>query len=144
MNGHDYTANNEHTLFKFVGTKTLFSYWPYIIGIILGIIAIIALIICCSSFIPSPSSGPSPPPAVPIDDDLDVAHRGNKPKDAGNAPALAKRPHTLRDEFGLYRTRGYFPDKQASPAPSGRNTFLPRPSAAPNKSSMLSPKPTFK
>ncbi len=118
INGHDYTDENENTLFTFVGTATLFLYWPYIIGILLGLLALIALIICCSAALNKMA-------------ETEVMERARKPgQESASAGLFGKPPHTLRDEFGFYRTRGYFQGHQQSPAPPGtRSTVYNPPSA---------------
>jgi len=118
MNGHDYTQENAFTLFTFVGSATLLNYWPYIVGIILGILALIALIMCCSAML---SKVPALKPAA----QPEVVERG-----MGRRPAaqVGQRPHTLRDDFGLYRTRGIFNEKNVQRSPrSTLNPHSPRP-----------------
>lgn len=123
MNGQDYTPETEKTLFTFIGSRTVLSYWPYIIGLLLGVLALIALIMCCTAFY-----HPAPVPEEPLSE-----ARGKK-HGQGN---LGAKPHTLRDEFGLYRVRSIFPDK--SPGPGGnRSTLVP---GSNRPSQMVSPQP---
>ncbi len=121
LNGHDFTAENEFTIFTFIGTATVFSYWPYIVGLILGILALIALIMCCSALI---GKGGEEAPPVGISEH----ERHKRPGAPGSAM-----PHIVRDDFGFYRSRGYFADReQPSPSPlatavrtsAARKTFL--------------------
>ena len=108
MNGFDFTKESDLLVFTFVGTGTVFSYWPYIVGVMLGVLALIALIMCCSALyanIPQP----------------EVSEMRKK----GRPSADNKRPHTLRDEYGFYRSRGFFPDKGVSPSPGGKQSIYP-------------------
>lgn len=117
MNGIDYTSENENTGFTFIGTGTYLAYWPYIIAIILGLFALIALIICCTATAQSlaePNEAPN------------QEHHGRRVNDdEGNAGAALKgvhRPHTIRDEYNFIRTRGVFVDHPQSPAPGVRGS----------------------
>jgi hypothetical protein len=113
MNGHDFTPETEETLFTFIGSRTVLSYWPYIIGLLLGVLALIALIMCCTAM------GSK---VIPEESNLEAErHRRGAPGDT-------RKPHTLRDEMGFYRTRGYFPEPspQLDPAGRPRNSLLPR------------------
>ncbi len=142
LNGHDFTAENPYTLFTFVGTATVFTYWPYIVGIILGVLALIALIMCCSAMFdkipkifqpeePAEDRAKRAPPAAAA------------PGGAGSVPGIAQRPHTIRDEFGLFRTRAMYMEKPASPSPSlGRSTLqYPRGTESRRGGQYLSPMP---
>ena len=117
MNGYDYTEENEDTLFTFVGTANVFSYWPYVAGLILGVMALIALIMCCSALLEKM------PKAIGFGEAPQVEMTGRKP---GSVAGPSVQPHTLRDEFGFYRTRGFFADHPSSPSPAarGRSTFM--------------------
>lgn len=124
INGYDYTDPNDNTVFTFLGTASLFIYWPYIIGVILGLLAIIALIICCSAVIEKSTES-----------DIKESRGHKKPSVGG----LGGRPHTLRDEFGFYRTRGFFQEHSQSPAPGARGTSVYNPQSSRMKSVMPSP-----
>ena len=108
INGIDYTSENDNTVFTFFGTATVFVYWPYIIGIILGLLALIALILCCQAVITKYSE--------PAEDE----RAGRRP------PGTVARPHTMRDDYGFYRTRGFFQEHPESPAPRGSSVHGPR------------------
>ena len=60
------------------------------------------------------------------------------PVDEGRAGSagMGGRPHTLRDEYGFYRTRGYFQGYQQSPAPGARGSLY-NPQSARGKSSLM-------
>ena len=142
LNGHDFTEENDFTLFTFVGTATLFSYWPYIIGFLLALLALIALIMFCSAWVEEVRPEPE-------EQEVEKAGRpGEVSEQKKRGPASGLRPHTLRDEFGFYRTRGFFAEKQpgapGSPVVGGS---VYRPSEAPGRGSTLlkgfpSPRPS--
>ncbi len=112
INGIDYTGENDNTVFTFVGTATVFVYWPYIIGIILGLLALIALILCCHAVVTKATEIPEEGP--------------EEERNRRVASGSGGRPHTLRDEFNFCRTRGYFQEHPQSPAPGGRPSANPR------------------
>ena len=49
MNGQDYTEENENTAFTFIGTGSLFIYWPYIIAALLVLLALLFLVLFVSA-----------------------------------------------------------------------------------------------
>lgn len=105
MNGYDYTQESDNLVFTFVGTGTVFSYWPYIVGVMLGVLALIALIMFCSALYAN----------IPQPETMEMKRKAR-------ASGEGHKPHTLRDEYGFYRTRGFFPEKDlVSPSPGGRS-----------------------
>ena len=96
LNGIDYTAENEHCLFTFIGTATVFKYWPYIIAILLGLLVLIGLVLCCSLLLTR----------------LSQIEMKRGPE--------GRRPYVLRDDLGFVRHRGYFAEKE-SPMPGQKS-----------------------
>jgi len=83
---------------------------------------LVALILCCTLA------------ATKIAEQQEIKERARRPgRDAG--PGVGGRPHAIRDEYGFYRTRGYFPGYQASPAPGARGSSLVNPASAKQKQS---------
>lgn len=133
MNGHDYTDETDKSDFAFIGTASIFIYWPYFIGVLLALIALIALIICCSAAM-SRMSKPGGDQGV----NERSAGRGGRGGQGGQGANQSGRPHTLRDEYGFYRTRGYFQGVQQSPISSvrGGSVYGNPPSVRPRPSQM--------
>ena len=68
------------------------------------------------------------------------APRGEEEQKAGAAAGPSAKPHTLRDEFGFYRTRGFFPEKQMQQSP--RSTLVvPDSKGGMKRSTLYSPMP---
>lgn len=105
INGEDFTEENENTDFTFIGTASLFIYWPYIIGIILALLALLALIVFCSTAIKT------------VNQPEEVVGEFGPGRERERASARGKQ-HVLRDDYGFFRTRGYFAQGQKSPRSS--------------------------
>ena len=105
INGEDFTEENENTDFTFIGTASLFIYWPQIIGIILALLALLALIVFCSTAIKT------------VNQPEEVVGEYGRGRGPERGSARGKQ-HVLRDEYGFFRTRGYFNSGQKSPRSS--------------------------
>ena len=106
MNGQDYTEENENTAFTFIGTGSLFIYWPYIIAALLVLLALLFLVLFVSAELEKVS--------IPVSENVPKPGRKERPS----------KQHVLRDDYGFYRTRGYFQNRQGSPS-SGRGSINP-------------------
>jgi hypothetical protein len=110
INGEDFTEENENTDFTFIGTASLFIYWPEIILIILALLALLTLIVFCSTAIKT------------VNQPEEVVGEYGPGRGRGRERASARgKQHVLRDDYGFFRTRGYFNSGQKSPRSSVNN-----------------------
>eukprot|EP00826_Nyctotherus_ovalis_P040356 TRINITY_DN3974_c0_g4_i6.p3 TRINITY_DN3974_c0_g4~~TRINITY_DN3974_c0_g4_i6.p3 ORF type:complete len:139 (-),score=35.75 TRINITY_DN3974_c0_g4_i6:1101-1517(-) len=128
MNGVDFTSDNEDTLFTFIGTGTMLNYWPYVVGIILGILAIIGLIMLLSWCWEKQKA------AAPVDNEYQE-RAGGRQKQSG---VKKKQAHTLRGDWGNSVPRGLFLDKdQAAGYQGERMSQIHKSVAYPRRSERL-------
>jgi hypothetical protein len=112
MNGVEFASDNKNTLFTFIGTGTVLNYWPYLIGIILGILAIIGLILLLIWCWEQQKS------ELVQQEFQEMA--ASKEKKSG---VKRVQPHTLRNDWGGSIPRSLFPNKDQKMGSGERRSY---------------------